>query len=112
MQEVVDQLETNIIYAAHYMPKNHLPSANDDHGDFSDDREGVLLRIFGDIPDYSDERMEALWEKVLSHEPEYIYEYCFLRGIDVFMADGSPVPPWRDIAVMLMALEKGYLEFA
>lgn len=105
-EQTADQLEKNMIYAVNYMPED--PSSDDGIGGFSDDREGLLLRLFGDVPNYAEERMEALWEKVLSHEPEYIYEYCFLRGVDVFMKDGKPVPPWRDIAVMLMAIEKGY----
>lgn len=108
-KQTTDQFEKNMIYAANYMPDSSVILAEDfDFGDYSDDREGVLLRLFGDLPDYADERMESLWEKVLSHDPEYIYEYCFLRGVDVFMKDGTPVPPWRDIAVMLMAIEKDY----
>lgn len=79
---------------------------------YSDDRETVLYGIFGDVPDYSNPDMEALWDEVLDADPEEVYEYCFRKGIDLFQDDGRPVPGWRDIAVMLKAIEKGILELA
>lgn len=79
---------------------------------YSDDRETVLYGIFGDVPDYGNPDMETLWDEVLDADPEDIYEYCFRKGIDLFMDDGRPVPGWRDIAVMLKAIEKGILQLA
>ena len=74
-----------------------------------DDRDTVLYGIFGDIPDYTNPEMEAIWDEVLEAEPEDVYEYCFKKGVDLFQDDGKPVPPWRDIAVMLKAIDKGIL---
>ena len=77
---------------------------------YSDDRETVLYGIFGDVPDYDNPDMEMLWDEVLDADPEEVYEYCFRKGIDLFQDDGKPVPGWRDIAVMLKAIEKGILQ--
>ena len=79
---------------------------------YSDDRETVLYGIFGDVPDYDNPEMETLWDEVLDSDPEDVYEYCFRKGIDLFQDDGKPVPGWRDIAVMLKAIEKGILQLA
>ena len=56
--------------------------------------------------------MEALWDDVLDADPEDVYEYCFRKGVDLFQDDGKPVPGWRDVAVMLKAIDKGILELA
>ncbi len=79
---------------------------------YSDDRETVLYGIFGDLPDYGNPDMEMLWDEVLDADPEDVYEYCFRKGVDLFQDDGKPVPGWRDIAVMLKAIEKGILQLA
>ena len=79
---------------------------------YSDDRETVLYGIFGDLPDYDNPEMEALWDEVLDTDPEEVYEYCFRKGVDLFQDDGKPVSGWRDIAVMLKAIEKGILQLA
>ena len=79
---------------------------------YSDDRETVLYGIFGDLPDYEDPEMETLWDEILDADPEDVYEYCFRKGVDLFQNDGKPVPGWRDIAVMLKAIEKGILQLA
>ena len=76
---------------------------------FSDERDTILYGIFGDVPDYTNPEMETIWDEVLDADPEDIYEYCFKKGVDLFQDDGKPVSPWRDIAVMLKAIDKGIL---
>ncbi|MCQ2966499.1 MAG: hypothetical protein MJ250_07180 [Alphaproteobacteria bacterium] len=110
--------EENLIHAALYVPTDEeKQKRSEEFKDnpmsgflFPDDRDSVLYGIFGDIPDYENPDMESLWEEVLDADPEEIYEYCFRKGIDLFMDDGRPVPGWRDVAVMLKAIDKGYLE--
>ena len=107
--------EENLIRAASFLPSQEekqqqmadISSAADPLSAllYSDDRETVLYGIFGDVPDYNNPEMETLWD-------EDVYEYCFRKGIDLFQDDGKPVPGWRDIAVMLKAIEKGILQLA
>lgn len=114
--------EENLIRAASYLPSQEeklaqqkdIASAADPLSAllYSDDRETVLYGIFGDIPDYGNPDMEILWDEVLEADSEEIYEYCFRQGIDLFQDDGRPVPGWRDIAVMLKAIERGILQLA
>ncbi len=114
--------EENIIRAASFLSTQEekmrqmeaLKNTNDPLSAllFSDDRDTVLYGIFGDIPDYDNPEMEDLWDEVLEEEPEEIYEYCFRKGVDLFDEEGRPVAGWRDIAVMLKALEKGLLQLA
>lgn len=114
--------EENLIRAADYLPSESEKAAMAESvagsADplasllYSDDRDTVLYGIFGDIPDYENPDMETLWDEVLDADPEEIYEYCFKKGVDLFQDDGRPVPGWRDIAVMLKAIDKGLLEIA
>ena len=111
--------EENLIRAASYLPsREREQAAGDSSADplakllYSDDRETVLYGIFGDLPDYDNPEIEALWDEVLEADPEEIYEYCFRKGVDLFQDDGTPVSGWRDIAVMLKAIEKGILQLA
>lgn len=80
-----------------------LPQLN-----LSDNYEGLVRRLFGSTPDYRDPRMEALWSEVAAGFRPGIIAWCKQRGVDVLGPDGKPVRPWRDIAVMLMANERGY----
>ena len=114
--------EENLIRAASYLPSSrereqeaaNIAASADPLSAllYADDRETVLYGIFGDLPDYNNPDMETLWDEVLDQDPEEVYEYCFRKGVDLFMDDGKPVPGWRDIAVMLKAIEKGYLRLA
>ena len=115
-------MEENLIRAASFLPSEEEKqkeladiSASADPLSallYSDDRETVLYGIFGDLPDYDNPDMETLWDEVLDADPEEIYEYCFRKGVDLFQDDGRPVPGWRDVAVMLKAIEKGILQLA
>ena len=109
--------EENLIRAAAYLPSQDEREHAEEENPlaellYSDDRETVLYGIFGDLPDYDNPEMEALWDEVLDADPEEVYEYCFQKGVDLFQDDGTPVPGWRDIAVMLKAIEKGILQLA
>jgi hypothetical protein len=114
--------EENLIRAASFLPsqeelkkqQEELAQSSDPLAAllYSDDRDTILYGIFGDVPDYSNPDMEAIWDEVLESDPEVIFEYCFRKGIDLFQDDGRPVAPWRDIAVMLKAIDKGILQLA
>ena len=115
--------EENLIRAAAFLPSQQEREQQDANvmnasADplsallYSDDRETVLYGIFGDLPDYDNPEMETLWDEVLDADPEEVYEYCFRKWVDLFQDDGKPVPGWRDIAVMLKAIEKGILQLA
>ncbi len=80
-----------------------LPQLN-----LSDNYEGLVKRLFGSTPDYRDPRMEALWAEVASGFRPGIIAWCKQKGVDVLDSSGKPVRPWRDIAVMLMAEDRGY----
>ena len=104
-----------VIKAMDYIPENyeetlepiqlmesmHLPKSS-----------RMLLGIFGDLPDYSNPKFEELWQEVFDSEEEDIIAYCLKNNVDVIGKDNEPVPGWRDIAVMLKAIESGLLELA
>jgi len=102
--------EKNIIHAADYLPE---PDTNADlESPCLPLSQGMLLNIFGDLPDYSDNRFEELWQEIFDTDEEEVIAWCLAKGVDVMGKDGEPVPGWRDIAVMLKAIEKGILELA
>lgn len=117
-----DAEESKLIRAADYMLSPEEKRRQEESLSGSDDpfamlllpsdMDTVLYGIFGDVPDYTNPEMEAIWDEVLDAEPEDIYEYCFRKGVDLFQDDGKPVPPWRDVAVMLKAIDKGILRLA
>lgn len=65
--------------------------------------DGLLIRLFGQMPDYTDPGLDRLWHLVHDSNEDAAIAYCRERGIDVLDDDGAPVPPWRDIAVMLLS---------
>ena len=118
MNKKVTDDERDIIHAAKYMPTADdivaIRARNSKERSYkilySAAHEELLLKLFGDVPDYSDPQFEDLWDEVLGNDPEDVFDFCLRKGIDVFDADGKPVPPWRDIAVILLALDKGILD--
>jgi hypothetical protein len=98
-----------IIRAADYLPK---PKNGDSDGyDYElPMSEHLLISIFGDSPDYSKRKFEKIWQKFIDAEDEDTIAYCLERGVDVIGDDGEPVDGWRDIAVMLKAIERGILK--
>ena len=100
-----------IIRAAGHLP---IPKNSDRDGfDYAMPMsEQLLLNLFGDTPDYSNPQLEELWQDFHSAETESVIRYCMERGVDVIGDDGEPVDGWRDIAVMLKAIERGIIELA
>ena len=102
-----------VIRAAEYIPEPAEPDAPES---FQLSRsEGMLISLFGSLPDYSDPKFEELWQKVFDGEDNEMTAYCLEKGVDVFETDVSgqkkePVPGWRDIAVMLKAVDSGLLK--
>ena len=97
-----------IIRAADYIPERNL------NGDLESyelpESEAIVMGIFGDAPDYSDDKYEELWQIIFEAEDEDTIACCLDKGVDVLGNDGEPVAGFRDIAVMLKAIEQGYLK--
>jgi hypothetical protein len=55
---------------------------------------------------------EELWREIFDAEDKDGISYCLEQGVDVVGDDGEPVGGWRDIAVMLKAIELGIVELA
>jgi len=70
-------------------------------------REGLVLRLFGATPRYGRPEVRALYDQVDQDDPLAVYDFCRAMGVEVLADDGQPVPPWRDIAVMLKARAQG-----
>ena len=70
----------------------------------------MLISLFGAIPDYSNKKFEKLWQEVFDAEDKEIVAYCRGKGVDVLGKDKEPVAGWRDIAVMLKAIDSGLLK--
>jgi len=75
----------------------------------SESREGVLIKLFGDLPDYRDKRVDMIWNKFLEGGKEDATTYCDSKGIDIRDGHGSTVKAWCDIATMLKAMELGII---
>lgn len=73
------------------------------------ERDGTLLKLFGILPDYSQPEFEELWQQVDHGKAADAVDYCREHGVDITDKHGNPIPIWRDIAVMLMAQERGYM---
>jgi hypothetical protein len=100
--------QKKIIRAADYLP---APKADSEvWQDFElPASEKILYGLFGTSPDYGNQQFEELWQEILDAEDADTVAYCRARGVDVIGNDGEEVPGWRDIAVMLKAIEHGLL---
>jgi hypothetical protein len=95
-----------IIRAADYLPDTQ--AASQEGQDFElPVSEQILYGLFGASPNYDNQQFEDIWDEVLDAEDEDTTAYCLARGVDVMGNDGEEVPGWRDIAVMLKAIERG-----
>ena len=72
--------------------------------------DAILINLFGASPDYSDPQFEELWQEVFDAEDEETIAWCLEKGVDTLDKDGKPVSGWRDIAVMLKAIDLKLLE--
>ena len=101
-------MSKKIIRAADYIPEKNSDGDLESYG--LPESEAIVMGIFGDSPDYSDDKYEELWQIIFDEEDEDTIAYCLEKGVDVLDKDGEPVAGFRDIAVMLKAIEKGYLK--
>ena len=100
-------MEKKIIRAADYLPK---PNNDSDGQDFVlPTSDQLLLTLFGEMPNYNNQKYEDIWQEVFNAEDADGISYCLEHGVDV-MNDGEPVPGWRDIVVMLKAVEQGLIK--
>ena len=72
--------------------------------------EDVVTRLFGASPDYTRPEYEKLWQEVFDADEDATIAYCREKGIDVLDDAKNPVEKWRDIAVMLKAVDAGLLK--
>lgn len=96
-----------IIRAADYEPvvKESAATPLEDAGDIS-----IGAHIFGESPDYTNPAFETLWQEVFDADENEMFAYCKEKGVDVIGDDGEPVTGWRDIAVMLKAIDTGLVQ--
>ena len=100
-------LVNDIIRAEDYLPESK-ESGNSDSMQLSK-TDIMLINLFGTKPDYSNRKFEKLWHKVFFSEDKDIISYCLEKGIDVLGKNEELVTGWRDIAVMLKAIDNGLL---
>lgn len=100
------QSETTI-RAVDYEPqlKEDASMPLDDMGDIS-----VTAHIFGEGPDYTNPAYEELWQQVFNADDDEMIAYCLSKGVDVLNERKEPVTGWRDIAVMLKAIDTGLVK--
>lgn len=104
------QTET-VIRAIEYLPTPSAPVEGVDPVR-SSETDGMVMRIFGAVPDYSKKAYEDIWQEVLNADEAEMVEYCRSKGIDVLDDQKKPVAGWRDIAVMLKAIDQKLIELA
>ena len=100
-----------IIKAKDYLPeKPELVEGTTD--ELVSETDGLVIRLFGSAPDYSKKEFEELWQSVFYSDEQEMIKYCLYKGIDVIGDDGCAVSGWRDIAVMLKAIDAGIVSLA
>ena len=72
----------------------------------------LATRLFGTSPDYTQKDFEDLWQTVINADDNEMVAFCREKGVDVIGDDGFPVEGWRDVAVMLKAIEAGIVSLA
>ena len=100
-----------VIRAQDYLPEKHeLAEGTTD--ELVSETDGLTVRLFGAAPDYSKKEFEDLWQLVFNADEKEMVDFCREKGIDVIGDDGFPVSGWRDVAVMLKAIESGVVSLA
>jgi hypothetical protein len=97
-----------VIRAADYLPDVQADSHDGQEFELPVS-ERILYGLFGTSPDYGNQQFEDIWQEVIDAEDADTVAYCLARDVDVIGDDGEKVPGWRDIAVMLKAIERGLL---
>lgn len=100
-----------LIRAQDYLPKKpELAEGTTD--ELVSETDGLTIRLFGAAPDYSKKEYEDLWQSVFNADEKEMIDFCREKGVDVIGDDGFPVSGWRDVAVMLKAIESGVVSLA
>lgn len=107
MTSVPDPAGAGLIYAMDYLVAADPAAIAQDSMAYAPNAEGLVLRLFGVLPDYANPEFERLWQRINANPPAAVWAYCREQGVDVLDGAGQPVPPWRDIAVLLRAREAG-----
>ena len=100
-----------VIRAQDYLPeKPELAEGTND--ELVSETDGLTVCLFGVAPDYSKKDFEDLWQLVFNADEKEMIDFCREKGVDVIGDDGFPVSGWRDVAVMLKAIESGVVSLA
>ena len=100
-----------VIRAVDYLPKKpELAEGTTD--ELVSETDGLTVRLFGSAPDYTQKEFEDLWQIVFDADDKEMVAFCRDKGIDVLDDDGFPVTGWRDVAVMLKAIDAGLISLA
>ncbi|MBR1945991.1 MAG: hypothetical protein IJ846_06860 [Alphaproteobacteria bacterium] len=100
-----------VIRAVDYLPeKPELAEGTTD--ELVAETDGLTVRLFGSAPDYTQKEFEDLWQIVFDADEKEMIAFCREKGVDVLDDDGIPVSGWRDVAVMLKAIETGLISLA
>jgi hypothetical protein len=76
-------------------------SKDSSFGIYNDEKDGVLLALFSDIPDYSDDKVNAIWKECFFEDEKAVVSFCKKHGIDILDDNKKILPVGYDIAVML-----------
>ena len=100
-----------VIRAVDYLPKKpELAEGTTD--ELVSETDGLTVRLFGSAPDYTQKEFEDLWQLVFDADEKEMIAFCREKGVDVLDDSGFPVSGWRDVAVMLKAIEAGLISLA
>ncbi|MBO4521211.1 MAG: hypothetical protein J5787_08415 [Alphaproteobacteria bacterium] len=100
-----------IVRAVDYLPeKPEIAEGTTD--ELVAETDGLTVRLFGSAPDYTKKEFEDLWQLVFNADEKEMIAYCREKGIDVLDNGGYPVSGWRDVAVMLKAIDAGLISLA
>lgn len=100
-----------VIRAVDYLPKKP-EIAEGTNDELVSETDGLTVRLFGSAPDYTQKEFEDLWQAVFDADEKEMVAFCREKGVDVLDDNGYPVPGWRDVAVMLRAIDAGLVSLA
>ena len=100
-----------IIHAKDYLSNGQDAEENQSHEPLPSE-DNLAVRLFGTAPDYTQKEFEDLWEAVINADDQEMIDFCMEKGIDVLGDDDFPVSGWRDVAVMLKAIDAGLISLA
>ena len=91
---------------------DYLPEKTENAEGMVSEADGLTVRLFGAAPDYSQKEFENLWQAVFDADEKEMIAFCREKGVDVLDDNGNPVSGWRDVAVMLKAIDAGLVSLA